>query len=461
MIELCNADWYESRYRERIESTPAKYFGQRIRHENSNYVPEGPCNLLASTSYTGGTLYSKVQSYSSKITDVVLKDSVKDEFKAQGKKFPKVCFKPVYHELAETKYLDTPQLEDQYPPVQWIQTKGSLYRCWRATVRSRILSTTAAGAPEFYAPVNQVKSYESSWIKHTVTWPDLARTFIKIQPSFDRELDSVSIPNFLLELRDLRQLGNLFSTKYRNIAEATGDKFLGVNFGALPLIRDIETMKKLRGSIDTFIKKWNEFAESGKVLSFHEQIFKFDQESSHDYDNLVNDFDNMYFSVKGVYKSKAYMHLYVKPKPIDPNISSDVWNHLSGFDNLAGVTWDAIPFSFVVDWFTNIGDLFDVDEKSWLAYDIVDCGYSYYYEISATSTGYGEIGTEFSAPNDRFGPYNFIPFYQIEKEYTRERIDPSLFEGLRIYAKDYQLESKDLTPYQSALAASLLAVYTA
>jgi hypothetical protein len=309
-----------------------------------------------------------------------------------------------------------------------------------------------AGLGQFYAPNDRIKSeHPELAIRHVVTTVELAKAFVSVKPSFSREVDSYQLPVFLAELRELKQLSNLFAFKYAGIAAAAADKFLGINFGLKPLLKDISTMQSLAAKLDEFVALWNRMADEGATMAFHQTIWKF--EGTYDSNELVASTDIKYSSE---HKNSAYLHLYVKPRPIAPGVRDKAYSHLSGLDSAAGTVWELIPWSFVVDWFTNFGSLFDVDEdKGWLAYDIVDCGYSVSYNLTTTSTGIRNV-SGYTGGKDTF--INLIPWTQQEKSYERFILDASMFDGLTLMGeRQLELKASGLNPFQTLLAGALVA----
>lgn len=58
-----------------------------------------------------------------------------------------------------------------------------------------------------------------------------------------------------------------------------------------------------------------------------------------------------------------------------------------GFTNPILTAWQIVPFSFIVDWFTNIGQVLG-SLTDFLGYDLYDTGYGYIVNTSATTLGH-------------------------------------------------------------------------
>jgi hypothetical protein len=88
------------------------------------------------------------------------------------------------------------------------------------------------------------------------------------------------------------------------------------------------------------------------------------------YEKFENDSDRMIF------------HLMLRPKAIPDQFIEDIlsqWYDALGVGQAGSIIWNAIPFSFVLDWFWGLGDFvsqFGVEAVN-IEYEIVDFGYSY------------------------------------------------------------------------------------
>lgn len=377
----------------------------------------------------------------SEIVDEVLTASSRQKMRIAGISYPARCFKNVSHAKSVKALTATP--EEDTVVAEWSQGDQP-YR------------STFAGVPvqddhRFWDPLNHIKvNHGFTCIKHGVTNLELSEGFKRLEPTIKSKVDFVSIPNFLLELGDLRRLGDLFSTKYKNISHATGDKFLGVNFGVLPIVGDIKKMLTLAKRIDDYVDRWNDLAEKQSIITFKTTLFDYTTDKSIDESVSINE-----YAFRATCHSRAVLHVYMIPKKLPTSVRTSAKMRALGFDNPAGVIWEAIPFSFVVDWFANFSDLFDPRQKSLFMYDIVDAGYSI---VNKTTVDVQYTTLLTSGINNLRSEVVSLPYQESESEYGRVKLDPKFFDGIRhSESDDWSLEVSMFSPHQAALGAALLA----
>jgi len=172
------------------------------------------------------------------------------------------------------------------------------------------------------------------------------------------------IVNFLLELPNPRNWRNLLPRLRRWSLEAPAEIYLWWEFGAKPLVRDL---KKLISIFDTYrrrllhLKKVN--GRTITVRSHDNNIFHFEG------DGTVQDLGPVFGPIEDVWRSRGNqvfrhkmdinMNLHVNYRLEgldDPLARMDAFAALLGLNNPVGVIWEAIPYSFVVDWFTDVSD---------------------------------------------------------------------------------------------------------
>jgi len=447
-MKICNGLPYKSRTRSKLDQTllGAAKSGHQTMMWADGWSSPGPltCPQVLpdrpqSGSYDSVTSAAILDSWDNTIVDEVLSTSDKILLRKEGIPYPKRCFKNITSTKNEFHVLGTPEMV-------WVHSEhfydsgGSGYRRCNAYGNTGLapLAITAFWSPLTYWE----NTFPSNCITHVVSNVEIDQALARLRPRIDSLLDNVSIPNFLLELRELKTLGKLFSTKYANIASASGDKFLGINFGLLPLVRDINTIKNLERSIDKFVDMWNGLASKGEIITYHTTMFNFVTEFTE-----IVPISGYYHTLNKTCTSSAKMAIYVLPKQLPSNIKRKLKSRLSGFDSLSEVIWEAIPFSFVVDWFTNIGDLFDADLEDLLVYDIVDGGYSLFNETRVTCT----------TRKDFFGIFeaDLFPTEQFTSTYTRVKLHPDRFSAFALKGKNWNLTTSFVSPHQAALAAAL------
>lgn len=175
--------------------------------------------------------------------------------------------------------------------------------------------------------------------------------FSEMRPDFTE----VSLPNFLIEIGQLRDLVKLWKQK-QAIAKNVAGAHLNYKFGWKPTHGDLTGMWK--GMLE-LRRKLSEFEKNLGVL-FHRQR-KF-------YNNTFNKSDvfhpgdpNYQCDWSGTLTQAASAHIVYRPLPLANSCLGPVDAFLRGSLDTLGIElnprilWDEIPFSFVVDWFFGVG----------------------------------------------------------------------------------------------------------
>jgi len=191
-----------------------------------------------------------------------------------------------------------------------------------------------------------------------------------IRPKFKADL---SFPNFIYELKDLKHLvpdgrtissyADTLSQFIRNpfkkgsklaegLSDATASQYLNAKFGYLPLIEDaaklMESINLYNLRLDNFVK------EAGKVKTGHYKevvssmtlspVLTYQNSEYSAYQTMTIDDCTWILTLKYGY-AVSLPKLYVPSRFVK----------YLGFRANPRILWDAIPFSFVLDWFLRFG----------------------------------------------------------------------------------------------------------
>lgn len=181
----------------------------------------------------------------------------------------------------------------------------------------------------------------------------------------------LSLTNFILELRDLSSLLRM-GYKLKKLLSNLDPKLFGsltaaeltltYSFGIKPLEADLKELFRLWNSID---KEINKFISAGKkVQSYHFQKSVTDDDveiSTNDASSLRRKTVEMY------YATCKYRYEYERPP------SWEAFRRVIGLRLTPETIWNAIPFTFVIDWVVNIAQFFrQFDDDPNLKVVIVD-----------------------------------------------------------------------------------------
>lgn len=175
---------------------------------------------------------------------------------------------------------------------------------------------------------------------------------------YDRLVPSMSSGftglNFLWELRDLDRMFTIFSRSL-TLRRNAGNLALSTKYGWLPFIGDI---KKLRKGLQTFDARLQKIkAEAGKLIRRRGRYpLKLDAEGTVQVNHDVPQQEYITKYTLNVEQSKVISEMYYSlPDLTDAEIRVRALLDTLGTHLDAATIWEAIPYSFVIDWFIDVG----------------------------------------------------------------------------------------------------------
>jgi len=172
--------------------------------------------------------------------------------------------------------------------------------------------------------------------------------------------ESVSIANFLWELREIKQL----IPKLKSLVTAPGQLFLWWKFGAQPLIDDIKKMLNLVANVEDRLDHLRKINNRTVTIRHHASW------NEDLYGNTIRVWDDGTHGPIGptsvvqlpVWVS-GKLHLSCQVRTALNLNGADVFlramvNAL-GLNNPAKIIWNAIPYSWLVDWFVDLDAFLD------------------------------------------------------------------------------------------------------
>jgi hypothetical protein len=171
-----------------------------------------------------------------------------------------------------------------------------------------------------------------------------------------------SLANFLVELRDYPKMFNLWRSG-NGVRKNLAGGYLNYQFGWKLFVRDC---KELYEKIVNWEKMLSDYkSRQGKILTRHYK------------ECIVNDTYDLETSgpetldTKTSVKRKLYGYATMRYTYTVPGIDAE-WARLKGFLDIFGlkltpsVLWEALPYSFVVDWFLGVGEFLKSKEPDLL-----------------------------------------------------------------------------------------------
>jgi hypothetical protein len=226
-----------------------------------------------------------------------------------------------------------------------------------ASAAHNIAISTAYGASQLNVPLVPVYYGNSQ--------DDIDAVFMQLRP----DLTKLSLPNFLLELDDVGKLFQLWKRKLSTAKNVAG-AHLNYKFGWKPLMADIRAMADV---LRNLIQRLEDFEKAcGVVQKSHAHIST---------TSTAKQGSTPYLSVNTVNWSGTVSRtksagLIYRPEPFQVIDGYDkmlrAYLDALGFELNPRILWDALPFTFVLDWFFGIG--------SWLErhkYDALELPFLY------------------------------------------------------------------------------------
>jgi hypothetical protein len=193
---------------------------------------------------------------------------------------------------------------------------------------------------------------------------DMNAKFDSLRP----DLTALSLPNFFLELDDIQKLWLHFKDSLafaQKLAKGYGDftstakqlagTKLSLDFGIKPLIGDLSSMK---GLLHNLLAKLHAFdALAGKHFNQVGTINKSDTTVAGTFNYLGNSLVPVTWSATYSVDKKAGVVFRALPRAVTGGYEEILRTILDalGFELNPRILWDAIPFTFVLDWFFDIG----------------------------------------------------------------------------------------------------------
>lgn len=194
--------------------------------------------------------------------------------------------------------------------------------------------------------------------------------------------ESALLANFIAELRDLRRIVDFVRYHGPLTDKRVAEGWLGLNFGIIPLVSDLKAISNIVSNMDKIIDKWNSL--NGKTLNLHDSFNLVDTESENYYDRELvvgpvgqwSVYRETFEALKQV--SQCTVSAYVIPKPVDKKKKIELQMELLGLNSPLSIVWEAMPWSWVIDYVTNIGKVLETYEQGsgLLDYKLVSGGYS-------------------------------------------------------------------------------------
>jgi len=267
-----------------------------------------------------------------------------------------------------------------------------------------------------------------------------ARAFEAMFPTLEQGL---SLTNFLLELTDVKHVLPLF-TKWRGISRKIAEGHLMYAFGVRPFLQDVKKLYEVITDHDRIIQNFLE--RRGTIQKrYYREI---DPTIRTDTGWCAT--AHQHLQTRVVVKETREQHATMTYKFDCPDLDTralkvKALREMLGLRLTPSVIWEAIPFSFVVDWFFRVQDFLESQEEALIPVTIEVMDYSISCKTTYSYTGDWHMWLTGCGP-----PWSAVPCYRGSgKTYRRWRALPDTSGDTFINRGQYGLN-------QLALSASLL-----
>jgi hypothetical protein len=262
-----------------------------------------------------------------------------------------------------------------------------------------------------------------------------AEAFSAMSPSFETDLQMTNSLLELVELKQILKLGQRWGKFARyarkrlkllkrngarraimQTAQTIAEGHLTWAFGIKPFISDCEKLYEVftqwSSSINDFLARRNVEQVRHYTKTLEDDSGEVDYEVSHT--RCVTEFNRsckLYATMRYTYDCGDLQSLADQA-----NILRDKLGLRFGLAEL----WEAIPFSFVVDWFLRVGDFLERNRDPLVKIDLTVTDYCISYKCEMSKTGFSQL------LGGRLTPHAFQRVGKVyQKQYVRKRTLPS------------------------------------
>lgn len=451
----CDSNLYEPRVRIKNDIKSELTWSMRRMESASIPYPSPSCKTapVQTLSQPHGDKVLGYSSYYSEINDVVMTSDAKQRIKDGDLTVPNRCFKPVNHFTDRSAILgDT----NDYITTECGTWQVYIYAVGNGSRSAwydfKPIPPYASEAPWYYDPKAYYEAAGGHILPfHVVTDTELSHASQRLSTP-DNQLDDVMLYNLVAESREIGRLKDLFIRKYGTILKYVSNNFLGINFGVLPLVNDLEKLAVMTQNLSAKIEQWNDLAKKQSVVTFKATVFTHELRDTHDFiGNVFGGQATGEIDVVGT--STCKLHVYAIPKKCTFDVTS-LKRSKYGLNNPLSAVWEAIPYSFVIDWMFDIQKYIEQfeQEEDYFKYDVVEAGYSLMNEHVYTTTG--DINYDSLSPSSITQEVTLLPYERRIKSYERVKVSASLLHQFQTEKLSYTPHF--LSPFQTLLGASLL-----
>lgn len=174
----------------------------------------------------------------------------------------------------------------------------------------------------------------------------------------------VQVPVFFAEMRDLPRL---VQTAGRTILGSAGNKFLAFQFGWKPLLSDIKKMLDFHDASEKRFKAFKQIRDSGGLRRQARGPSAQAETTSTLFLSPSGTWTTHVSGTRTTWGSVRWVPNALHPLPVsDPELASKARGQVLGLaaGQIVSNAWEALPWSWLADWFSNVGDMISLLDNS-------------------------------------------------------------------------------------------------
>lgn len=193
------------------------------------------------------------------------------------------------------------------------------------------------------------------WTRIQLTSTETKELLRSVQPTDDLLSAGINIWTILLELKDSINIVSSGVRALRALARSgnVSDTYLWYNWGAAPLIGDLNNLYNIFLKFEKSVDAWNKAATRGTFRVRTKAYIK------NDYFSYSNENVMGTVNISLVGENKAICKLVYRPIKLDTFTYYRALFSRLGITNILSGVWEGIPFSWLVDYFVNVGEVLE------------------------------------------------------------------------------------------------------
>lgn len=249
----------------------------------------------------------------------------------------------------------------EYPEFLWPPAKSEFYK----RLIPPLLFAPPSKSGWFFKP-QSVASAHPVWIQNARN-----AALGRLQAARNRAKPDSTYADFAVSIAELREVSQLVRSRASSLMSAFGSGYLAYAFGWTPIISDLLKLTNMAAATKKRIA-WLRKNE-GKPVKLKRSLYNFSSDLGELYSitrGTPYPFNTIEIAegdhpVYGVMSCKADYHnviRYTLPKDADSlGWDDEAFQYLIGLRPGLDLIWDITPWTWLVDWFTNVGDFIEAE----------------------------------------------------------------------------------------------------